>query len=35
VTGLQQETSVFVWTCTYQMDGEAVKHEKGTVTLIK
>jgi gliding motility-associated-like protein len=35
VTGLQQETSVFVWTCTYQMEGEAVKLEKGSVTVIR
>lgn len=30
-----QETSVFVWTCTYQFEGREVKYEKGTVTVIR
>ncbi len=28
-------TGVFVWMCTYQLDGEAAKMQKGTVTLIR
>jgi gliding motility-associated-like protein len=35
VAGALQETSVFVWTCTYQLEGEGVKQEKGTVTLVR
>jgi gliding motility-associated-like protein len=33
--GTMQDTNVFVWVCKYQLDGEAVKAAKGTVTLIK
>lgn len=35
VQGSTQDTGVFVWTCTYQLEGENVKTEKGTVTLIR
>jgi gliding motility-associated-like protein len=35
VAGVLQDNSVFVWTCTYQLEGEGVKHEKGTVTLVR
>ena len=33
--GTESLTAVFVWICTYQLDGEPVKVEKGTVTLIR
>jgi gliding motility-associated-like protein len=33
--GILQDTGVYVWVCTYQLDGENAKSEKGTVTLIK
>lgn len=33
--GLQQDNAVFIWTCLYQLDGDTVKTEKGTVTLIR
>jgi gliding motility-associated-like protein len=33
--GTPQETSVFVWTCTYQFEGGEVKTEKGTVTVLR
>jgi gliding motility-associated-like protein len=32
---LPMPSGVFVWTCTYQLDGETVKQEKGTVVLIR
>lgn len=35
IAGVEQRGDVFVWTCTYQLHGEAVKTEKGTVTLIR
>ncbi len=35
VSGMVQQTGVFVWTCTYQFEGEVQKIEKGTVTLIR
>ena len=35
VKGLIQDSGVFVWTCTYQMEGEAVKNEQGTVVIIQ
>jgi gliding motility-associated-like protein len=35
VGGIPQPTGVFVWTCTYQMEGEEMKREKGTITLIR
>jgi gliding motility-associated-like protein len=33
--GTKQDTHVFVWSCTYQFEGEEVKEEKGTVVLIR
>jgi gliding motility-associated-like protein len=33
--GKQQDGNVFIWTCTYQLDGGAVKNEKGTVVLVR
>ena len=30
-----QSTNQYVWSCTYQMEGEAVKSEKGTVILMR
>ena len=35
ITGIQQETGVFIWTCTFQLEGEHVKQEKGTVVLMR
>jgi gliding motility-associated-like protein len=33
--GNEPPTQVFVWICSYQLDGEPAKVEKGTVTLIR
>jgi gliding motility-associated-like protein len=33
--GLILPSGVFVWTCTYELEGEVVKSEKGTVMLIR
>jgi gliding motility-associated-like protein len=33
--GIPQDTNVFAWTCTYQLEGETVKQEKGTVVVIR
>jgi hypothetical protein len=33
--GYLQDNNTFVWTCTYQFEGEPVAHEKGTAILIK
>jgi gliding motility-associated-like protein len=33
--GRQQDTNVFAWICTYQLEGEAVKRERGSVVLIR
>jgi gliding motility-associated-like protein len=30
-----QDTNVFVWSCTFQLEGEEIKTEKGTVVLIR
>lgn len=35
VTGLQQDNNVFIWTCTYQLEGGEMKQEKGTVMLVR
>jgi gliding motility-associated-like protein len=35
VAGLDQRSDVFVWTCTYQLEGEEVKQQKGTVTIVR
>jgi gliding motility-associated-like protein len=35
VAGIQQAPNVFIWTCTYQLEGEAVQNRKGSVTLIR
>lgn len=35
VAGVPQESSAFVWTCTYQFEGGTQKTDKGTVTLIR
>jgi gliding motility-associated-like protein len=35
IGGTLQNTAVFVWTCTYQLEGEPVRMEKGTFTLIR
>jgi gliding motility-associated-like protein len=32
---LEDKTSVFVWTCEYQLQGQPLQFEKGTVTLIR
>jgi gliding motility-associated-like protein len=34
LTGKPQDTNVFVWTCSYQREGEKENFERGTVTLI-
>jgi gliding motility-associated-like protein len=33
--GTKQDTNVFTWMCTYQLEGEPVKSEKGIVVLIR
>ena len=33
--GTEPPTTVFVWICSYQLDGEPAKVEKGTVSLIR
>jgi gliding motility-associated-like protein len=33
--GSLQESHAFVWTCRYQLEGEPVKNEMGTVVLVK
>jgi gliding motility-associated-like protein len=33
--GVDQDTNVYVWICTYQLEGEAAKTEKGTFLLIR
>lgn len=35
VNGFLQDNAVFVWVCSYQLEGLAPKTEKGTVTLIR
>ena len=35
IAGILQPTGAFVWTCSYQFEGEEQKIEKGTVTLIR
>ena len=35
LAGRPLEAGVFVWTCTYQLEGRAVQTEKGTVTLVR
>jgi gliding motility-associated-like protein len=34
LTGKPQDTNVFIWTCSYQREGEKENFERGTVTLI-
>jgi gliding motility-associated-like protein len=33
--GVQQPTGVYIWMCSYSLDGHPLKTEKGTVTLIR
>ena len=33
--GTKQDSNVFAWTCTYQLEGQEAKTEKGTVMLIR
>lgn len=35
VAGVQQQNVVFVWSCTYQLEGGALKTERGTMLLIQ
>lgn len=35
VAGIPQESNAFVWTCTYQFEGEAVQMKKGTLTIVR
>jgi gliding motility-associated-like protein len=32
---IEQQGNVFIWTCQYQLEGEMVKVEKGTVTVVR
>ncbi|HEU4471652.1 MAG TPA: gliding motility-associated C-terminal domain-containing protein [Flavisolibacter sp.] len=35
IAGLTQSNNTFVWTCTYRFEGQDLKTERGTVTLIR
>ncbi len=35
INGQPQQNGVFVWSVTYQLDGQTVQQQKGTVTLIR
>lgn len=35
LSGIAQDANVYAWTCTYQLEGESIKKEKGVVTLIR
>lgn len=35
INGISQPAGAFVWSCTYQLEGKALKKEYGTVTLIR
>jgi gliding motility-associated-like protein len=35
IAGLQQETNVFAWVCSYRLTGQPLKKEQGTVVVIK
>lgn len=35
LSGIKQDTNVFVWYCSYQFQGEATETKKGTVILIR
>jgi gliding motility-associated-like protein len=35
VNGRSQDSGVFIWTCTYQLEGHEKQQQKGTVMLIK
>lgn len=35
VSGIPQDSGVFIWTCTYQLEGMEGKSEKGTVTIVR
>ena len=35
IQGKPSSSGVYVWTCRYQLDGEAEKVEKGTVMLVR
>ena len=35
LAGIDQDPNVFVWTCTYQIENQSVKKEKGTVVLMR
>jgi len=35
VNGVPTDSNVFIWQCTYQLQGEATQNAKGTVTLIR
>ena len=33
--GKPQDTNLFIWSCTYQLNGKEIVHKKGTVAVIK
>jgi gliding motility-associated-like protein len=35
LAGVLQDPAVYIWTCTYQLEGKSVKSEKGTVVLVR
>jgi gliding motility-associated-like protein len=35
IKGVGQNSGIFVWMCTYQFEGEAIRMEKGTLTLLR
>lgn len=35
VKGLMQDSNIFIWRCTYQIEGDQLRNEKGTFVLIR
>lgn len=35
LAGVPQDGNVYIWTCTYQLEGEPLRNEKGTFVLIR
>jgi len=35
IKGVNQNSGIFVWMCTYQFEGEEKRNERGTLTLIR
>ena len=35
IAGVRQDPNVFIWICTYQLEGEELKNKRGTVMLVR